>query len=378
MGQVSFDAERLFALMERLNVDLVVASSRHNVRYLTGGYYYPLYMWDGNTMRTQHLSFVVVSRNRLDRSFFIGRPGEEAVMEEGGFWPYERFESRRIGSLSTIEKMVEVLRRFHLDRGRIAAELSYLPADAFLELSNELEEAEFVDASAIFDPLRAIKRPDEVKIIRTGLERNLESLTSVLISGRDGETTLQVAERVRTEFRQRDLHYLYSLVCAGPDFYRAPSSKRTWKRGRPLHIDAGGVTGGYIAEVCRPGFLGRPTALADELLQACHDLSNASRQAMRPGVVAKELQGTADEFLRGHELGKYGKLIAHGIGMVHHEDPVVNSTSEDVLEAGMVLSLETEFLHPEVGHIKVEDTLRITDNGNEVMTPDGFHWHISP
>lgn len=377
MVQVSFDAQRLFALMEELDIGLILASSRHNVRYLTGGYYYPLYMWDGNTMRTQHLSFVAVPLDRLDGSFFIGRPTEEGIMDEGGVWPYERFESERIGSLSTIDKTVEVLRRFGLDRGRIGVELSYLPADAFQKLAHELPDAEFIDASAVFDPLRAIKRPEEIRLMRIGLARNLESIESVLASGCEGETTLEVADRVRAEFRQRELHYLYSLVCAGPSFFRAPSEKRIWQRGRPLHIDAGGVLDGYIAEVCRSGFLGPPTALADELLQGCHELSDAARKQLRPAVAARELQGTAEEFLRRHELGRYGRFIAHGIGMVHHEDPVVNSTSQDVLQAGMVLSVETEFLHPEVGHVKVEDTVLITDSGNEVMTPDGFRWHLS-
>lgn len=363
--------------MEELDVELVLASSRHNVRYLTGGYYYPLYVWDAYTRRTQHLSFVVIPRDRLDDAFFVGRPTEKAIMEEASVWPSERHESRAIGSLSTIEKTVELLRRRGIDRGRIAVELSYLPADAFLRLSSELPQAEFIDASALFDPLRACKRPGEVRIMRDGLARALESIESVLSSGKDGETTLDLADRVRSEFHDRGVHHLYALVCAGPGFFRAPSAKRRWERGRLLHVDAGGLIDGYVVEVCRSGFFGTPPPLADDLLRACHELSLAAREQMRPGVVAKELQRTADEFLRGHRFGGYGKFIAHGIGMVHHEDPVVDAESQDVLQEGMVLSVETEFRHPEVGHIKVEDTILITGNGNEVMTPDGFRWYLS-
>lgn len=373
----SFDADRLFTLMDGLNADLMLVSSRHNVRYLTGGYYYPLYMWDGNTMRTQHLSFVVIAVNRLDDAFFVGRPTERAIMNESGVWPSDCLESERIGSLSTIERTVAALKERGLDRGRIAAEISYLPADAFQELAGALPHADFVDAAGILDPLRAIKRPEEIEVIRSGLKKNLESLEAVLTSGQEGETTLHVAERVRTEFRRRDLHYLYSLVCAGPDFFRAPSSKRTWKYGRPLHIDAGGVTDGYIAEVCRSGFLGEPRDRAEELMLACQHLSQAALSTLRPGIRARELQAAADDFLHAHPMGEYGKFVAHGIGLVHHEDPVVNASSEDILQAGMVLSIETEFLHADVGHVKVENTVLVTDNGNEIMTPDGFRWQVS-
>jgi Xaa-Pro aminopeptidase len=33
------------------------------------------------------------------------------------------------------------------------------------------------------------------------------------------------------------------------------------------------------------------------------------------------------------------------------------------LQNGHILSLETEFLHPEVGHVKIEDTIAITPQG---------------
>lgn len=38
-----FDEERLTRLMRAYNVDVMLATTRHNVRYLTGGYYLPFY-----------------------------------------------------------------------------------------------------------------------------------------------------------------------------------------------------------------------------------------------------------------------------------------------------------------------------------------------
>lgn len=374
MQRVSFDSELLFGLMERLDLDLVLASSRHNTRYLTGGYYYPLYMWDGNTNRTQHLSFIAIPPSGIENAFFIGRPTEQSIMNEGEVWPEQRYESERIGSLSTIDKTVELLKHYGFDHGRIGVELSYLPADAYQKLKQALPRVELVDAAAVFDPLRAVKRPEEVETMKKGLAHNLAAMESVLRAGKEGETTLEIAERLRNEFRERDLHYLYSLVCAGPGFFRAPSEKRVWSRGMPLHIDAGGVLDGYIVEVCRSGFLGQPSDLAVELLDACQELSLAAQKSMFPGVAASRLQEAGDEWLRRHKFGEQGRFIAHGIGMVHHEDPRVSPTSEDVLQAGMVLSVETEFRHRGIGHIKIEDTVVITTDGPEILTPDGFRW----
>ncbi|UCF99553.1 MAG: aminopeptidase P family protein [Spirochaetaceae bacterium] len=372
-----FDASKLFALMENLETDLLLASSRHNIRYLTGGYYYPLYMWDAHARRTQYLSFLAIVRNSLGDTFYVGRPGEREVMQEAEVWPELCFESERIGSLSTAARIVEVLKQRNLGTGRIAVEMPSLPADVFELLKTQLPRAEFVDAVPMMDKLRAVKTPEEIEIIRKGTKKNLEALKTVLTSGRDGSTTAEIAQAVSREFRLRELHFLYALVCAGPEFFRAPSEKRSWRRDRALHIDAGGLAAGYVVELCRMGYLGKPSAIADDLLQGCRDLEKVVLGVLQPGIEGGNLQRSADAFLEKHPIGEHGKFIAHGIGLVHHEDPVINSGSTDLMEEGMVLSIEMEFRYPQVGHIKLEDMVVITKTGNEVLSPEGREWFIS-
>lgn len=372
-----FDAARLLALMADSQVELLLASTRHNIRYLAGGYYYPLYMWDAHARRTQYLSFACLPRRCFDDSFFIGRPGEREVMQEAGVWIPRCYESGKIGSLSTAAKTVEVLKRRNLGARRIAVELPSLPADVFALLSDRLPDAEFVDAVPLLDKLRAVKSPAEIDTMRAGAERNREALAAVLTTGREGATTAQIAGRVAGEFRKRELHFLYALVCAGPGFFRAPSVKRTWSRDQVLHIDAGGMLDGYIAELCRMGCLGRPARLAEDLLAGCRDLELAVLAALRPGVEACSVQRGADAFLAGHALGRFGRFVAHGIGLVHHEDPVIDAECADRLEEGMVISIEMEFRHPEAGHVKIEDLVAITRTGSELLVPAGGDWHLT-
>jgi Xaa-Pro dipeptidase len=372
-----FDAAKLFALIEEAEVDLLLVSTRHNTRYLTGGYYYPLYMWDAHARRTQYLSFLGIPRDGLGDSFFVGRPGETEVIREADVWLPQCYEGEKIASLSIAARAVEVLKQRSLDAVRIAVELPSLPADVFGLLKAQLPRAEFIDAVPVMDGLRAVKRPDEIQIIREGTARNQKALATVLTSGKAGDTTAAISQRVAGEFAKRGLHFLYALVCAGPGFFRAPSEKRSWGKDRILHIDAGGMIDGYIVELCRTGYLGKPSRIADDLLQGCRDLENAVLGTLKPGAGAAEVQRGADAFLGEHPLGEYGKFIAHGIGLVHHEDPVINKDSNDRLEEGMVLSIEMEFRTPEVGHVKIEDMVLITKSGNEILSPEGRDWYIS-
>ena len=125
------------------------------------------------------------------------------------------------------------------------------------------------------------------------------------------------------------------------------------------------------------GCLGKPSRLADDLLQGCRELENAVLGTLRPGVQAADVQRSGDAFLEEHPLGEYGKFIGHGIGLVHHEDPVITAGSNTVLQDGMVLSIEMEFRHTEVGHVKIEDMVLITDTGGEILSPEGKDWYIS-
>ena len=59
------------------------------------------------------------------------------------------------------------------------------------------------------------------------------------------------------------------------------------------------------------------------------------------------------------------------------EPPVVSGDPNYVLEAGMVLSMETEFQHPEVGDVKVEDFIAVTETRCENFTPNGKGWPIA-
>src|SRR4051794_5032272 len=68
---VPFDASKLAGLMEEAGVDLVLASSRHNVRYLTGGYVYHFNERCQRAGSSQYLAFVGVPR-KVEDAFYVG------------------------------------------------------------------------------------------------------------------------------------------------------------------------------------------------------------------------------------------------------------------------------------------------------------------
>jgi Xaa-Pro aminopeptidase len=371
-----FDENKLNRLMEEAGLQLVLACTRHNVRFLTGGYYYHFLARAPRFARSQYLPFLGLPRGRFDDAFYVGRVDERSQIETGGLWVGHRFATT-VGTVNAAEGVIRAARQLGLTAGAIGVEMSFLPGDALLALQRGLPEATFVDATPVLEELRAVKTPAEVAHLRTVYGRVAEAIQAALAAGRPGITTAEIARQVEREMAQRNVAFLFAFTCAGPGTLRVPSSAR-WESGRILHIDAGGEEGDYLADICRMGCLGEPPPLARDLHAACLEVQGRVREIVRAGLLCRDLLVEGERAVAEHRFSRYGRFVAHGIGMVSHEQPSISPTSARPLEAGMVLSIETDFIHPEVGHVKIEDAVAVTENGSEGLGDLGRDWHIVP
>src|SRR5436309_1053069 len=81
-----FDGEKLQQAMDEAGVDLVLANTRHNVRYLTGGYVYHFNERSQRAGSSQYLAFVGVPRKRVADAFYVGSPMEKLGLDVLGMW----------------------------------------------------------------------------------------------------------------------------------------------------------------------------------------------------------------------------------------------------------------------------------------------------
>ncbi|MGB4585806.1 MAG: Xaa-Pro peptidase family protein [Rectinemataceae bacterium] len=371
---IPFEYSLLRRLMGDQGIALAVASTRHNVRYLLGGYYYHFHENSTRIARSQYLPFVGITAAAPEASFYVHRPDEAGQMGTTELWIPNRAEALR-GTLSSAAALVERVRALGLEKARIGLEMPFLPADAFLALRKDLPDADFVDATAVFEELRARKSPGELAIMRQAYANLAEAIHEAFLASSPGDTTKDIAKRVEMEIAERGLSYLFALVCAGPGFLRAPSQAR-WEKGQILHIDAGGSDRDYVADICRMGCIGEPSPLARELHRACIQVQDEVRAEVKPGLSCRALVETGEKASRSFPFSRYARFVVHGIGMVPYEPPVFSPASDRALEEGMVLSIETDFLHPEVGHVKIEDAVAVTAKGCEGLGDAGRDWTI--
>ena len=146
--------------------------------------------------------------------------------------------------------------------------------------------------------------------------------------------------------------------------------------GMAVMVDIPGNFYGYVTDCSRIFGVGKLAQRAYDAHQVSIDIREAVMAAGKPGVRCEDLYalslqmaekaGFADCFMG---LAQKAKFVGHGTGIVINELPILGARSKDVLEVGMTIALEPKFVIAGTGAVGVEDTLVVTPNGMENLTP---------
>ena len=179
-----YDQEKLERLMEEAGVDLVLAHTPHNLRYLTGGYYFhfPRTGWPPSGRVSTFLSWGF--RGETPKTpFQVAWRVEASPRNEVDTWIPDIIYTKARGTVGAAETAAEAIRKRGLGEGTIAVERAFLPVDAMETLESELHGARFVDSLAILEELRAVKREDELEIFRRAALADSEAIQAAFQEG---------------------------------------------------------------------------------------------------------------------------------------------------------------------------------------------------
>ena len=368
-----FDTALLDRLMDEAGIDVLVATSKHNVQYLLGGHRAFFFESMDAMGLSRYLPVFVYQKGAPQKAGFFGHRMEGFQNEVKPFWVSE-VNTKSSGAVDVMEKAVDYLRRLVPNAKRIAVETAFIPVDSAAVLRKAFPSVELVDALFVLERLRARKTPQELEMLKIASDAVIDSMEAVFKNFGPGATKNELTEALRREETQRGLTFDYCLIAAGSSLNRAPSDQR-WEKGDVLSLDSGGNYHGYIGDVARMGVAGEPDAELVDLLAEVEAIEQASMKPIRSGVLGSEIYSAADAVLHKSKLHNHIHFLAHGMGLVSHEAPRLTNSgpvpydaydATRPLETGMVVSVETTLQHPRRGFIKLEDTVIVQPNGFEV------------
>jgi Xaa-Pro aminopeptidase len=377
-----FDSARLDRLMDEAGIDVLLATSKHNVQYLLGGHRAFFFDYMDAMGLSRYLPIMIYPKGSPEKAAYFGHRLENFQHQVKPLWTPE-VQANSSGALDTMQKATDYLRGSGVPVKRIGIETTFMPMDAGAALKSALPDSEIKDALAVLERQRLRKSPQELAMLRTASEKVIAAMMSVIASHGPGSTKEEIAEALRREEVNRGMTFEYCLIAAGTSHNRAPSPQR-WEEGDVLSIDSGGNYHGYIGDLARMAILGEPDAELEDLLGEIETIQRAAFKPIRAGAMGGEIYAAGEALVAKSKQHNNLDFLAHGMGLVSHEAPHLTNqgpvpyTDEDAhrpLEAGMVISVETTLKHPSRGFIKLEDTIAVTDTGFEIFGEGGRGWN---
>ena len=380
---IPFDAAKLDRLMEQAGIDVLIATSKHNVQYLLDAERAIFFDYMDALGVSRYLPVLIYPKGAPEKAGYVGNPLEAHQRAVVPLWVPE-VQYKSMGSVDAINRAVEIVKKSGVPAKRIGVEMAFLPMDAGRALSSAFADSEIKDALFVLERLRAVKSQVELAKLKKASELVTEAMLEVIVAHGPGTTKRELFEALRRAEVQRGLTFEYCLLACGASHNRAPSPQR-WEQGEVLSLDSGGNYHGYIGDLARMAVLGEPDTELKDLLAEIEAVQQAAFAVVKAGTKGGDIYAAAEKRLAQTSQRNNTEFLAHGMGLVSHEAPRLTNSgpvpyddydAHRPLEAGMVVSIETTMKHPKRGFIKLEDTVAVTPSGYEIFGESGRGWNI--
>ncbi len=348
---------RLREQMSQIGVDAFLISQPESRWYLSGftGHDHPPMDSAGYLFITENRSLLLTD----------GRTTEQA---EGEAPDYQvvRIEEKLSTTLAKLLPETPV--------SRIAFEGNHLTYRFHEEVRSVLSaNSVLVPTYNVVDLLRAVKEPEELEAIEEAVVLADKTFTHLLGIVAPGMTEKQLAWEIEAFMRQHgsDGIAFDPIVASGPNASRPHHvpGDRPLQQGEPIIIDWGARVRGYCSDITRTIVLGEADQLMKERYQVVLEAQTRAEQRIRAGMVGVKADALARKVIETAGMGdQFAHSLGHGVGLAIHESPRLSRTSEDVLQDGMVFSVEPGIYIPGWGGIRIEDLVTLQGGKTVVLT----------
>ncbi|MGG4492277.1 M24 family metallopeptidase [Metabacillus idriensis] len=266
-----------------------------------------------------------------------------------------------------------IAERGQQDVKKAAVEKELLSFARAEELQTILTGAELVSAEEIMNQLRLIKDDKELQILKQaaaladfGVEVGVQALQS-------GVSEMDVLAKIEYELKRKGIREMsFSTMVLFGEKSGQPHGNpglSALKSGDFVLFDLGVVLDGYCSDITRTFAY---QSISDKQKEIYHTVLEAQLKALeasKPGTRIGELDQIARDVITNAGYGDYfPHRLGHGLGISVHEFPSMSHTNHDLLQEGMVYTIEPGIYVPEIGGVRIEDDVYITDTGHETLT----------
>jgi Xaa-Pro aminopeptidase len=338
---------------------------------------------------TWHSAFIITSRG--EATAIVGKYDKAAVAELGVYTTViDHVTGLREPFQQTLKKINPrtIAVNFSKD-SEIADGLTHGMYLTLLDLLGEIGmKDKLISSEKVVSALRQRKTAAEIDLIKKAIDATLEIYGEVFGFIKPGLTEAEVASFMSGRIASRGLVPAWDpstcpSVFSGPDTaeaHYAPTERRV-EEGHVLNMDFGVKYNHYCSDLQRTVYILKKgeTKAPPEVQKGFDTIVESieeSRKAMRPGVVANEIDAVSRKVLAKNGYAEYPHALGHQVGRFAHDGTALLGPAWEKygqkpfqkLEKGMVFTLEPRLTVPGRGIATIEEMVVVTDNGAEWLS----------
>jgi Xaa-Pro dipeptidase len=282
---------------------------------------------------------------------------------------------------SPIRAFLGVLKREGISAGSVVELPSTTSYPEYIRYVEEGEDYDFLcrndGVGSLVEGMRGVKDPAEIEIYRRASAITDELIDALEAGVRSGKLTSEtdMALFIERECRVRGCDGVgFETIAAGParsfgihafPFYTAGAFGA---EGMSI-LDFGIVLSGYTTDVTMSFVRGADSGPRKTMIALVEEVYREALALIRPGVATIDVARKADEIFSKAGY-KMPHALGHGIGLEAHEAPAIRNRADNtwVLSSGHIVTLEPGLYDPELGGVRLENDILVTDSGAEVLT----------
>ena len=339
--------KRFWKAIKTAGVDAIIINSPEVIRYLTG--------FTGS------------------ESLFILSRKEGLLFVDSRYTEQARNECRNIKTVECVKKTEGVIQSL------LESDFKKVGFDpqTFTVAQKKVFDAKdvftLVELPDVMEGVRAKKDAAELDFIRKAAKISSGSFLEVMEGMRAGLREDEVALQLEFTMRKRGAEKAsFPIIVASGLRGALPhglASPKKIERGDFVTVDFGCVYRGYCSDETCTVVFGRPGSRQKKVYQVVKDAHDKAISSIKKGVTAGRVDAIARGVVEKAGLGKYFRHgTGHGVGLAVHEEPRIAPKQDTIIEKDMVFTIEPGVYIPGWGGVRIEDLVRVTDDGCELLS----------
>ncbi|MBN2284527.1 MAG: aminopeptidase P family protein [Deltaproteobacteria bacterium] len=252
-------------------------------------------------------------------------------------------------------------------------EATVLSYDTYRRLAENLNGVRLHPLSGEPAAIRSRKDSGEVTAMKRAAAIAASSLTGIIDMIRPGAVERDIAFALESAMRDEGSEKpAFETIVASGEHAAMPHARpgsRKIEKGDFVVIDYGAVSDGYNSDETCTFMVGEPTTRQRKVYRIVKEAHDRAIEAVKAGASCSEIDGRARSVIEKAGYGGYfSHGTGHGVGLEVHEPPRVSSRSTEVLETGMVVTVEPGIYIPGTFGIRIEDMVLVGESGGEILT----------